>query len=79
MRITDNKWRIIQGGATLSRQQAEAYINKVGNAKAKGRGIGLTEFQTRLDTSLINKRKVDSQVLRILQKSEIQESYIYCV
>jgi hypothetical protein len=69
MRITDQQMDdIIQGGASLSRQQAEAYINKVvANAKAKGgnRGIGLNRlFQTRLDTSLINKRKVDSQVLR---------------
>jgi hypothetical protein len=69
MRITDQQMDdIIQGGASLSRQQAESYINTVvANAKAKGgnRGIGLNRlFQTRLDTSLLNKRKVDSEVLR---------------
>jgi hypothetical protein len=69
MRISDQQMDdIINGGATLTRQQAEAYIKKVvANAKAKGgnRGIGLNRlFQTRLDTSLLNKRKVDSEVLR---------------
>ena len=54
--------------ANLTRDEAEKYIDEVTN-KAKqslgNRGIGLNRiFQTRLDVSLVQKRKVDSEVLK---------------
>ena len=54
--------------ANLTRDEAEKYIDEV-TSKAKqslgNRGIGLNRiFQTRLDVSLVQKRKVDSEVLK---------------
>jgi len=76
--LTDSPYRIdddqmqqlVSRQGNLSREQAQFYIDTVvKNAKAKGgnRGLGLNRlFQTRLDTSLINKRKVDSEVQRLI-------------
>ena len=53
----------------LSREQAQFYIDAVvRNAKLKGSNVSPLSrvFQTRLDTSLINKRKVDSEVQRLI-------------
>lgn len=64
-----NMQELVAGTTNLSRQQAEAYIDKViDNAKKKGGNTSAVSriFQTRLDTSLINKRKVDSDVLRAI-------------
>ena len=68
-KITDDEMsELVRGTRSLTREQAEVYIKKViSNAKIKGgnRGLGMNRlFQTRLDTSLINKRKVDSEVQR---------------
>jgi hypothetical protein len=69
-KITDEQMgQLTSRQTTLSREQAQFYIDKVvSNAKAKGNGVHALSrvFQTRLDTSLINKRKVDSEVLRLI-------------
>ena len=69
-KITDEQMgQLTSRQSTLSREQAQFYIDKVvSNAKAKGNGVTPLSrvFQTRLDTSLINKRKVDSEVLRLI-------------
>jgi len=70
-KITDDEMsELVRGTRSLTREQAEVYIKKViSNAKIKGgnRGLGMNRlFQTRLDTSLINKRKVDSEVQRLI-------------
>ena len=67
--LDDEMAELVAGTRSLTREQAEAYINKVvTNAKQKGgRDLGLNRlFQTRLDISLINKRKVDSEVQRLI-------------
>ena len=53
--------QLVSRQGNLTREQAQFYIDTVvRNAKLKGgnRGLGMNRlFQTRLDTSLINKRK----------------------
>jgi hypothetical protein len=69
-KITDDQMaELTSRQSTLSQDQAKFYIDRVvSNAKAKGSGVNALSrvFQTRLDTSLINKRKVDSEVLRLI-------------
>ena len=69
-KITDDQMaELTSRQSTLTQDQAKFYIDKVvSNAKAKGSGVHALSrvFQTRLDTSLINKRKVDSEVLRLI-------------
>ena len=70
-RLTDTQAQELYAGRlNFTRDQATRYIDEVtSKAKQTGANIGLGQnriFQTRLDVSLIQKRKVDSDVLKAI-------------
>ena len=70
-RLTDAQAQELYAGRlNFTRDQATRYIDEVtSKAKQTGANIGLGQnriFQTRLDVSLIQKRKVDSDVLKAI-------------